>query len=57
MLHLIREEIKGDGGKFGKFININMFAAVCSHSFTEEVCSVTSCCDILLSQFLALPHL
>jgi len=43
MLHLFREGIKGDGGKFGKFININMFAAVCSHSFNEEVCSVTTC--------------
>jgi len=57
MLHLIREGIKGDAGKFGKFININMFAAVSSHSFTEEVCSVTTCRDILLLWFLALLHL
>jgi len=28
MLHLIREGIKGDGETFGKFININMFAAL-----------------------------
>lgn len=43
MLHLFREGIKGDCGKFEKFINVNVFAAVCSHFFTEEVCSVTTC--------------
>jgi len=53
MLYLFREGIKGDGGKFGKFININIFAAVCSHSFTEEL----NMSDILLSWFLALPLL
>jgi hypothetical protein len=51
MLHLFGEGIKGDGGKFGKFININMFAAVCPHSFNEEVCRVTTCLAIFCHGF------
>jgi hypothetical protein len=42
MLHLFGEGITGDGGKFGKVINVNMFYTVCCYSFTEEVCGVTT---------------
>ena len=55
MFHLFREGIKGDGGKFRKFVNINMFAADCSHSFIEEVCSVITCLAFFCHGFWPCP--